>query len=58
MPITARARQPGYRFFHVFLAVTMMAVELDHIVRGGEPYIRTRGMIAPRSVHMAKAPTR
>ena len=44
----------------VFLvwAVTMMAIEfLDHTaVRGGEPSLRTRGMIASRSVNMVRHP--
>ena len=34
----------------------MIVIELDHIVRGGEPYLRTRGMIASRSVNMARHP--
>ena len=29
---------------------------VDHIVRGGEPLFRTRGMIAPRSVNMVRHP--
>ena len=33
-----------------------MVIELDHIVRGGEPYLRTRGMIASRSVNMVRHP--
>ena len=37
-----------------FLAVTMMVFELDHIVRGGEPYLRTRGMIVSRSANMVR----
>ena len=39
----------------VFSAVAMMVVELDHIVRGGEPQPRTRGMIAC-SVNMVRHP--
>ena len=39
-----------------FLAVTMMLVELDHIVRSGEPYLRTRGMITSRSVNKVRHP--
>ena len=35
----------------------MTLIELDHIVRGGEPKLRTRGMIASRSEY-GKAPTR
>ena len=34
----------------------MMVIELDHIVRGGEPYLRARGMIASRSVNMVRHP--
>ena len=37
-------------------AVTMMVTDLDHIVRGGEPHLRTRGMIASRSVNMVRHP--
>ena len=33
----------------------MMVIELDH-VRGGEPYLRTRGMLASRSVNMVMHP--
>ena len=33
-----------------------MVVELDHIVRGGEPLVRTRGMISSRSVNMVTHP--
>ena len=32
----------------------MMVIELDHTVRGGEPQLRTRGMIVSRSVNMAR----
>ena len=42
----------GYRSLLVFLAVTMMVIDLDDIVRGGKPQLRTRGMIASRSVNM------
>ena len=31
-------------------------VAVDHIVRGGELYVRTRGMIALRSVNMVRHP--
>ena len=31
-------------------------IELDHIVRGGEPQLRTRGMIASRSLNMVRHP--
>ena len=31
----------GTFFLFFFLAVTMMVIELDHIVRGGEPSLRT-----------------
>ena len=34
----------------------MMVVELGHIVRGGEPELRTRGMIATRNVNMVRHP--
>ena len=34
----------------------MMVMELDHIVRGGEPYLRPRGTIAARSVNMVRHP--
>ena len=34
----------------------MMVVELDPIKWGGEPYLRTRGMIASRSVNMVRQP--
>ena len=33
-----------------------MVIEFDHIVRGGEPLLRTRGMIASRSVNMVRHP--
>ena len=32
----------------------MMVIELDHVVRGGEPQLRTRGMIASRIVDMIR----
>ena len=35
---------------------TMMVVEVDHVVRGGEPELRPRGMIASRSVNMVRHP--
>ena len=38
-----------------FFAVTLMVIELDHIVRGGEPLLR-RGMIATCSVNMVRHP--
>ena len=38
----------GAVFF--LLAVTMMVIESDHLVRGGEPLLRIRGMIVSRSV--------
>ena len=34
----------------------MVLVELDHVVRGGEPQPRTRGMITSRSVNMIRHP--
>ena len=34
----------------------MMVIELDHIVRGGEPKSRTRRMIASRRVNMVSHP--
>ena len=43
-------------FVFVFFAVTMMVIELDHIVRCGKPYLRTRGMIASRRVNMVRHP--
>ena len=33
-----------------------MAIEVDHIVRGGEPEVRTRGMVASRSVNVVRHP--
>ena len=39
-----------------FVVVTMMVIELDNIVRGGEPSLRTREMIASRSVNMVRHP--
>ena len=33
-----------------------MVIELYHIVRGGEPQLRTRGMIASRNVNMVRHP--
>ena len=42
--------------FFFFSAVTMVVIVLDHIVRGGEPYLRTRRMIASRSVNMVRHP--
>ena len=45
------------RYFSFFLlAVTMMVTELDHVVRGGEPRLRTRGMVASRSVKRVRHP--
>ena len=38
------------------LAITMMDIELGHILRGGELYLRTRRMIASRSVNMVRHP--
>ena len=33
----------------------MMFIELYHIVRGGEPYLRTtRGMVASRNMNMVR----
>ena len=43
-------------FFLFFLAITMMGIELDHVVRVGEPKLRTREMIASRSVNMVRNP--
>ena len=40
----------------VFMAVTMMVIELEHIVRGGEPQLRTRGIVALRSVNTVRHP--
>ena len=34
----------------------MMVIELDHIVRGGEPQLRTRGIIVSRSVNRVRHP--
>ena len=34
----------------------MIVIELDHIVRGGEPYLRRRGMAASRGVNMVRHP--
>ena len=34
----------------------MTVIELDHIVRGGESQLLTRGMIASRSVNMVRHP--
>ena len=34
----------------------MMVIELDHNVRGGEPELHPRGMIASRSVNMVRHP--
>ena len=39
-----------------FSAAAMMVIELDHIVQGGEPQLRTRGMIASHSVNMVRHP--
>ena len=39
-----------------FLAVAMMVIEFGNIVRGGEPSLRTRGMIAPCNVNMVRHP--
>ena len=33
-----------------------MVIKLDHIVRGGDPLLRTREMIASRSVNMVRHP--
>ena len=33
-----------------------MVIELDHIVRGGELELRTRGMVASRRVNMTRHP--
>ena len=33
-----------------------MVIEFDHIVRGGEPQLRTRGMIASRSMNTVRHP--
>ena len=33
-----------------------MVIELDNLVRGGEPYLRTRGMFVSRIVNMARRP--
>ena len=34
----------------------MIIIELDNIVRGGEPKLRTRGIIASRSVNTLRHP--
>ena len=34
----------------------MMIIGLDHIVRGGQHKLRTRGIIASRSVNMVRHP--
>ena len=31
-----------------------MIIELDRIVRSGEPYVRTKGVIASRSVNVVR----
>ena len=36
----------------------MTVTELDHSVRGGEPQLRARGMIASHSVDMLRHPRR
>ena len=47
----------GTVVFSFFLfGVTMMVIDLRHIVKGGEPLLRTWGMIASRSVHMIRHP--
>ena len=33
-----------------------MMVKLEHIVRGGEPQLRTKGIIASRSVDVVRYP--
>ena len=33
-----------------------MVIELDHIVLGGEPQLRTRGMVVSRSMNMVRHP--
>ena len=45
-----------FLFYVYFLEVTMMVIELNHTARGGEPQVRTRGMIASRSVNMVRHP--
>ena len=42
--------------FFFFLAFTMLFIENYHIVRGGEPELRIRGMIASRSVNIVRHP--
>ena len=44
------------QFFVLFWAVAVMVIELDHIVRGGEPYLCARGVIASCSVNMVRHP--
>ena len=54
-----RERQPGYipfRFFF-FFAVAATVGRVTSFVRGGEPQLRTRGMIGSRNGY-GKAPTR
>ena len=34
----------------------VVVIELDHIVRGGEPYLRTRGMVASHTVNIVRDP--
>ena len=36
------------------LAVTMIFIELDYIVRGGKPYLRTRVLLASCSANTAR----
>ena len=48
-------RAQGTVFFGV-VGVTMMVIELDHIARGGEPLLRTREMLASRSVNIVRHP--
>ena len=66
MPLTTRARQPGYVPFFCFLIFFIFFLAVSHswrsscgrsFFRGGEPLLRTRGNIAPRSVY-GQAPTR
>ena len=61
MPVMRELDNQGTVFmflflFFVLLAVTMMVIQLDRIARGGEPLLRTRGMIASRSMNMVRHP--
>ena len=46
-------RLPFYIHLRNF-AVSMIVVELDHLLRGGEPKLRTKRIIIPRSVYVVR----